>query len=105
MNLRPFVAARSTITGAGHSAAALVLIVLGLQVPCQSAQNLLGNGDFETGDLTGWTWTPMEHAEPMMSVLALVGVGGTVPSTPVIAPVHQHHQTTGPGPEPTERGT
>lgn len=28
--------------------------------------NLLSNGDFETGDLSGWTWTPDPNAEPSM---------------------------------------
>ncbi len=38
-----------SVTGTGHAA------------------NLMVNGDFETGDLTGWTWVPMEYSEPMMT--------------------------------------
>ncbi len=32
-----------------------------------ASASIITNGDFETGDLTGWTWTPTEHAEPMMT--------------------------------------
>lgn len=33
----------------------------------EATTNLVSNGDFETGDLTGWTWTPTQYAEPAMT--------------------------------------
>ena len=31
------------------------------------AANLITNGDFETGDLTGWSWTPTQYSDPNMT--------------------------------------
>lgn len=31
-----------------------------------SFSNMLVNGDFETGDLTGWNWTPTSYPDPAM---------------------------------------
>jgi len=44
--------------------AALCLSILASSA---TAGELLVNGDFETGDLTGWTWVPTERPEPMLT--------------------------------------
>lgn len=41
-------------------------------------QNLLVNGDFETGDLTGWTWKPDVGSEPLMVATVALGPWGTL---------------------------
>ena len=44
--------------------AALLSLAIG---PTVAKANLISNGDFETGDLTGWTWTPTPNADPNMA--------------------------------------
>jgi hypothetical protein len=45
--------------------------VVAIAIGCWSAPawgaNLLTNGDFETGNFNGWTWTPTTFAEPTMT--------------------------------------
>ncbi len=41
------------------------------------AQNVLINGDFETGDLTGWTWKPDPGSEPLMVATVATGPWNT----------------------------
>ena len=45
--------------------AALIMLLSVIEV--NAGDNLLNNGGFETGDLTGWTWTPTEYAWTNMS--------------------------------------
>jgi len=44
-----------------------ICVATGLVLVTSSAQGNLTNGDFETGDLAGWTWTPTEYPEPQMT--------------------------------------
>ena len=54
----------------------LVLMAAVLIAPAALA-DIVVNGDFETGDLTGWTWTPDEHAEPAMVATVAWGPWGS----------------------------
>src|SRR5271165_7590314 len=42
-------------------ASAGLVLGIGLLVSAPASANLLTNGSFETGDLTGWTWTGNEN--------------------------------------------
>jgi hypothetical protein len=43
-----------------------IYIVVGLVLATSAVYGSLTNGDFETGNLTGWTWSPTQYAEPEM---------------------------------------
>jgi len=45
-------------------ALALTLTLLALNVALAADVELLANGDFETADLSGWTWTATDYADP-----------------------------------------
>ena len=48
-----------------------VLTFMLVVISAEARANLLTNGDFETGDLTGWTWSPTQYAEPEMTAEAV----------------------------------
>jgi len=50
----------------GQTAAVALLMLLTANAGAADI-NLLTNGDFETGSLTGWTWTPTQYSDPAMS--------------------------------------
>ena len=52
----------------------ILFVVLGFASTSNST--LISNGDFETGDLTGWTWTAMTGSEPAM-VASVVDFNGS----------------------------
>jgi hypothetical protein len=43
-----------------------VLTLMLVVISAEAKANLLTNSDFETGDLTSWTWNPTQYAEPEM---------------------------------------
>src|SRR6266542_3239504 len=45
----------------------VVVLLSHIWVASVSTAALLSNGDFETGDLSGWSWQPTDHAEPQMT--------------------------------------
>jgi hypothetical protein len=44
-----------------------VLTLMLVVISAEATANLLTNGDFEMGDLTGWTWTPTQYSEATMN--------------------------------------
>ena len=63
-----------------HSAfvATLVIVLFGAGQARADMSNLIVNGDFQTGDLTGWTWTPTQYSEPTMTTeVVLFDTSGT----------------------------
>ena len=49
---------------AALATAAVIVLYLGSD---RAYANLLTNGDFEMGNLTGWTWTPTQYPDPNMT--------------------------------------
>ena len=53
------------------------VVAIGSMVSATHAGVILTNGDFSTGDLTGWTWTPDTNADPGMVASVDLGPFGT----------------------------
>jgi hypothetical protein len=45
----------------------VMLTLIFIAISAEAATNLLNNGNFETGDLTGWTWTPTPLSDISLS--------------------------------------
>ncbi len=54
-----------------------VAVMIGSPVSATHAGLILTNGDFSTGDLTGWTWTPDADSDPSMVTNVAPGPFGT----------------------------
>lgn len=49
-----------------HLVITIILLVAAQGAVAEADTSLVSNGDFETGDLSSWTWTPDAGSEPLM---------------------------------------
>lgn len=45
----------------------VILILMLIAISAEATTNLLTNGNFETGNLSGWTWTAYSYSDPAMN--------------------------------------
>ncbi|MBN1787480.1 MAG: PEP-CTERM sorting domain-containing protein [Sedimentisphaerales bacterium] len=51
---------------------ATLIVLTVTMVVSNAGAEMLVNGNFETGDLTGWTWTPTQYSDPNMTAGVVV---------------------------------